>query len=101
MDELLKAKTRYEELIARMDADMAIAEQYKADLVDRYKPTLALEQLVTIQSQVLRIQDYITQKFNNKVEIMRMYDELLKAIEDEKGKIVNIDGDAFAAYVNS
>ena len=86
MDELLKAKTRYEELIARMDADMAIAEQYKADLVDRYKPSLALEQLVTIQSQVLRIQDYITQKFNNKVEIMRMYDELLKAIDEEKAK---------------
>jgi uncharacterized protein YutD len=86
MEELLNAKTRYEELIARMDADMAIAEQYKADLVERYKPTLALEQLVTIQSQVLRIQDYITQKFNNKVEILRGYDELLKAIDEEKAK---------------
>ena len=86
MEELLNAKTRYEELIARMDTDMAIAEQYKADLVERYKPSLALEQLVTIQSQVLRIQDYVTQKFNNKVEIMRMYDELLKAIEDAKAK---------------
>ena len=86
MDELIKAKSRYEELIARMDADMAIAEQYKADLVERYKPTLSLEQLVTIQSQVLRIQDYITQKFNNKVEILRGYDELVKAIEDAKAE---------------
>ena len=86
MEEMLKAKSRYEELIARMDADMAIAEQYKADLVERYKASLALEQLVTIQSQVLRIQDYITQKFNNKVEIMRGYDELLKAIDEEKAK---------------
>lgn len=86
MDELIMAKTRYEELIARMDADMAIAEQYKKDLTERYKPSMVLEQLVTIQSQVLRIQDYITQKFNNKVEIMRMYDELLKAIDEEKAK---------------
>ena len=86
MDELLNAKTRYEELIARMEADMAIAEQYKADLVERYKPSLALEQLVTIQSQVLRIQDYITQKFNNKVEILRGYDDLVKAIDEENGK---------------
>ena len=86
MDELLNAKTRYEDLIARMDADMAIAEQYKADLEERYKPTLALEHLMAIQSQVLRIQDYITQKFNNKVEIMRGYDELLKAIDEEKAK---------------
>lgn len=86
MEELLNAKTRYEELIARMDADMAVAEQYKADLMDRYKASLALEQLVTIQSQVLRIQDYITQKFNNKVEILRGYDELLKAIDEEKAK---------------
>ena len=86
MEELLNAKTRYEELIARMDADMATAEQYRLDLVERYKPTLALEQLVTIQSQVLRIQDYITQKFNNKVEILRGYDELVKAINEEKAK---------------
>jgi uncharacterized protein YutD len=86
MEELLNAKTRYEDLIARMDADMAVAEQYKADLVERYKPSLALEQLITIQSQVLRIQDYITQKFNNKVEILRGYDELIKAIEEEKNK---------------
>ena len=86
MEELMNAKTRYEELIARMDADMAIAEQYKADLMERYKSSLALEQLVTIQSQVLRIQDYITQKFNNKVEILRGYDELLKAIDEENGK---------------
>ena len=82
MEELMNAKARYEELIARMDADMAIAEQYKADLVERYKPSLALEQLVTIQSQVLRIQDYVTQKFNNKVEILRGYDELLNAINE-------------------
>ena len=86
MDELLKAKTRYEELIARMEADMELAEQYKADLTQRYRGNLPLEQLVTIQSQVLRIQDYVTQKFNNKVEIMRGYDELLKAIEDAKAK---------------
>ena len=85
MEELLKAKTRYEDLVARMEADMAIAEQYKADLMERYKPSLALEQLVTIQSQVLRIQDYVTQKFNNKVEIMRGYDELVKAIEENGG----------------
>ena len=86
MEELLKAKERYEDLIQRMDADMVTAEQYKADLLERYKPTLALEQLITIQSQVLRIQDYITQKFNNKVEILRGYDELLKAIDEEKAK---------------
>ena len=86
MEELLKAKARYEDLIARMDADMATAEQYKADLVERYNSRMPLEQLVTIQSQVLRIQDYITQKFNNKVEIMRGYDELVKAIDEEKAK---------------
>lgn len=86
MDELLNAKTRYEELIARMDADMAVAEQYKQDLVKRYNAALPLEALVTIQSQVLRIQDYVTQKFNNKVEIMRVYDELLKAINEAEAK---------------
>ena len=86
MEELLLAKTRYEELIARMDADLALAEQYKADLEQRYNAKAPLEQLVTIQSQVLRIQDYITQKFNNKVELLRNYDDLLNAIEEAKAK---------------
>ena len=82
MEELLMAKTRYEELLARMDADMKLAEKYKADLETRYSANLPLEQLLTIQSQVLRIQDYITQKFNNKVELLRNYDDLCKAIEE-------------------
>lgn len=86
MEELLMAKTRYEELIERMDADMAMAEQYKSDLVQRYKANAPLEQLVTIQSQVLRIQDYITQKFNNKVELLRNYDDLCNAIKEAKNK---------------
>lgn len=84
MEELLLAKTRYEELIERMDADMAVAEKYKSDLIKRYNPSASLDQLVTIQSQVLRIQDYITQKFNNKVELLRNYDDLCNAIKEAK-----------------
>lgn len=86
MDELIMAKARYEELIERMDKDMEIAEQYKADLMERYRANMALDALVTVQSQVLRIQDYITQKFNNKVEILRGYDDLLNAIKEAEAK---------------
>lgn len=82
MEELLKAKTRYEDLMERMEKDMETAEKYKADLDARYKENAPLEQLVTIQSQVLRIQDYITQKFNNLVEILRSYEELCEAIKE-------------------
>ena len=82
MDEMIMAKARYEELMGRMDMDMMVASQYKADLVERYNSKLPLEALVTIQSQVLRIQDYITQKFNNKVEIQRGYDDLCNAIKE-------------------
>ena len=85
MEELILAKARYEELIARIDGDIENAERYKRDMMDRYKPSMALDQVVTIQSQVLRIQDYITQKFNNKVELLRGYDDLCKAIEEAKG----------------
>ena len=84
MEELMNAKTRYEELIERMKKDMMLAEQYKEDLISRYKASMPLEQLVTIQSQVLRTQDYVTQKFNNMVEILRGYDDICKAIEDAK-----------------
>ena len=86
MDELILAKTRYEDLIARMDEDMEAADQFKADLVRRYSRTMPLDALVTVQSQILRIQDYITQKFNNKVEILRAYDDLVKAIEEAEAK---------------
>lgn len=84
MDELIMAKTRYEELIARIEMDILVAKQYKDDLVERYKANAPLEQVMAIQSQVLRIQDYITQKFNNKVELLRNYDDLCKAIEEAK-----------------
>ena len=86
MIELIEAKNRYEALMDRMVKDMEVAEQYKADLEAKYKTTMPLEHLMAIQSQVLRIQDYYTQKFNNLVEIQRGYDELLKAIDEEKAK---------------
>jgi hypothetical protein len=82
MEELLLAKARYEELIAMVDADIAQAETFKNDVLYRYKGNAPLEQLVTMQSQVLRTQDYITQKFNNKVELLRNYDDLCKAIKE-------------------
>ena len=85
MDELMLAKTRYKELIKRMDEDMEQAEKFKADLMERYNTKMPFEALVTVQSQVLRIQDYITQKFNNKVEILRVYEDLCKAIEEKEG----------------
>lgn len=86
MDELKKAKARYENLMDRMNEDMDLAEKYKKDLEDRYRASAPLDQLVTIQSQVLRIQDYVTQKFNNLVEIMRSYEELCNAIKEEEAK---------------
>lgn len=82
MDEMIMAKARYEELIERMKADMDLAAKYKADLEQRYNDKMPLEALITIQSQVLRTQDYITQKFNNLVEIQRGYDDLCKAIKE-------------------
>lgn len=87
MDELNLAKTRYEDLIARMEKDMEQANAFKTDLMERYKPKqLPLDHLMAIQSQVLRIQDYTTQKFNNLVEIQRGYDDLCKAIEEAAAK---------------
>jgi hypothetical protein len=82
MDELIMAKNRYEALMDRMVKDMEVAEKYKADLEARYKESLPLDALVTIQSQVLRIQDYITQKFNNYVEIQRGYEDVCNAIKE-------------------
>ena len=86
MEELIMAKTRYEDLMDRMVKDMEIAEVYKHDLEERYNPKMPLDALVTIQSQVLRIQDYITQKFNNYVEVQRGYEEIIKAIEEAEAK---------------
>lgn len=86
MDELIMAKNRYESLMDRMVKDMDVAEAYKRDLEARYKPGLPLEHLMSIQSQVLRIQDYITQKFNNYVEVQRGYEEIIKAIEEGKAE---------------
>ena len=86
MNELMLAKARYEDLIERMKKDLEQAEAFKDDMMERYKPGLPLDHLMAIQSQVLRIQDYMTQKFNNLVEIQRGYDDLCKAIEEAAAK---------------
>ena len=86
MEELTRAKKLYEELLERVDKDIAVAESFKYDMMERYIARMPLEQMVTIQSQVLRTQDYITQKHSNYVELQRQYEDILKAIDEAKAE---------------
>lgn len=86
MEELKKAKHLYEVLLKRVEDDMDTAEKYKKDMMFRYNPNATVDCMVTIQSQVLRIQDYITQKHSNYVELLRQYDDICKAIREAKAE---------------
>lgn len=69
MEETIK---KYEEIIGRVSASIAQAEQFKDDLMGRYDKTDPdLENTLKIQSMVLKIDDYISQKHMTKVDLER------------------------------
>lgn len=69
MEETIK---KYEEIIGRVSASITQAEQFKDDLMGRYDKTdPALENTLKIQSMVLKIDDYISQKHMTKVDLER------------------------------
>ena len=69
MEETIK---KYEEIIGRVSASITQAEQFKDDLMSRYDKTdPELENTLKIQSMVLKIDDYISQKHMTKVDLER------------------------------
>lgn len=69
MEETIK---KYEEIIGRVSASITQAEQFKDDLMGRYDKTDPdLENTLKIQSMVLKIDDYISQKHMTKVDLER------------------------------
>ena len=63
---------RYNEILDRINSNIFEAEEFKNDLYNRYKPeTGDVQEVVTIQSMVMKINDIISMKHQSKVEIER------------------------------
>ena len=63
---------RYNEILDRITENIKEAEDFKDDLYDRYKPEDGdIQEIVTIQSMIMKINDVISMKNQNKVEIER------------------------------
>lgn len=63
---------RYNEILDRINKNIEEAEKFKNDLYYRYLPTTGdIQEIVTIQSMIMKINDVISMKHQNKVEIER------------------------------
>lgn len=66
---------RYNEILDRINRNIEESEDFKKDLIDRYNKLNLIagdiQEIVTIQSMIMKINDVISMKHQNKVEIER------------------------------
>ena len=63
---------RYNEILDRINGNIEDAEEFKDDLYRRYNPENGdIQEVVTIQSMIMKINDVISMKHQSKVEIER------------------------------
>lgn len=63
---------RYNEILDRINYNVEEAQKFKLDLYKRYDPRVGdIQEIVTIQSMIMKINDVISMKHQSKVEIER------------------------------
>lgn len=76
-----EAIEKYGEIIENVEKDIQEAESFKKDLNEKYAKAEELDDVIKIQSMVLKISDLISQKRIQKVELERQkreYEEAFK-----------------------
>ena len=63
---------RYNEILDRIEKNIGESEEFKKQLYNRYKPNNGdIQEMVTIQSMIMKINDVISMKHQSKVELER------------------------------
>lgn len=81
-----EAIKQYGNIIENVTKDIEEAEKFKADLMKDYENVNSLDDVIKLQSMVLKISDLISQKRINKVELERQkreYEEAYKKMSKE------------------
>lgn len=76
-----EAIKQYGAIIENVQKDIDEAKSFKADLMAEYKEANSLDDVIKIQSMVLKISDLISQKRISKVELERQKREYEEAYE--------------------
>ena len=62
---------RYNEILERINRNIEESQRFKDDLMGRYDINGDIQEVVTIQSMIMKINDVISMKHQSKVEIER------------------------------
>lgn len=84
-----EAIKQYGNIIENVTKDITEAEMFKADLMKDYNNLNSLDDVIKLQSMVLKISDLISQKRINKVELERQkreYEEAYAKMSKEAPK---------------
>jgi hypothetical protein len=73
---------KYNIILSRIDNDIDTVNKFKSDLIVAYaKNDLTLNEMLQVQTAIMRQLEYITQKENNKVELLRQLDEFKNELD--------------------
>ncbi len=84
--DIKELREKYNEIMDRVKAEIQQAELFRGDMLMRYDLNSDIDIVIKIQSQIMRINDMLTQKYDNVVQLERQIqqfekDEELKNVE--------------------
>ena len=79
-------REKYDEIINRVKGEIKQAEDFKSDMLSKYNLESDIETIIKVQSQVMRINDLLTQKYDNVVQLQRQIEQIEKEEESKQNK---------------
>lgn len=78
MDANKALRAKYEKILANIDEDMAQAQRFIDDLKERYDKGGDIDEVIKIQTMIMKIADLLSNKRIQRTEIERQMEEFTK-----------------------
>lgn len=82
--DIKELREKYNEIMDRVKAEIQQAELFRGDMLMKYDLNSDIDTIIKIQSQIMRINDMLTQKYDNVVQLERQIQQFEKDAEKEK-----------------
>lgn len=82
--DIKELREKYDEIMDRLKAEIKQAEDFRGDMLVKYNMQDDIDTIIKVQSQIMRINDMLTQKYDNVVQLERQIQQFEKDAEKEK-----------------
>lgn len=84
--DIKELRMKYDDIINRVKAEIEQAELFRGDMLMKYDLNSDIDTIIKIQSQIMRINDMLTGKYDNIVQLERQIQQFEKDEENNKNK---------------